>query len=94
MNVTKFTLWGYRKAGCVAQAAVCTHVVSIACAQHHAPYSLESVIDGYRAEQDVSGCAEMLPECAQCRLEICLAYQVNVLSRHCRFLGTVDTTYE
>jgi hypothetical protein len=29
-----------------------------------------------------------------CHLVMCLAYLVNVLSRHCQFLGTVDTTYK
>jgi hypothetical protein len=27
-------------------------------------------------------------------LKHCLAYLVNVLSRHCQFPGTVDTTYK
>jgi hypothetical protein len=37
MNITEFTFGAFRKAGCVAQVAVCTHVVSVSCAQHHSP---------------------------------------------------------
>jgi hypothetical protein len=36
----------------------------------------------------------MLSDCARCHLVMCLAYLVNVLSRNCQFLGTVDANYE
>jgi hypothetical protein len=94
MNVAKFTLWSSSwGCMCCTSCSLCTRSFSLLCT----PFCiiLFGICNGQLlCQTEYLGCPEMIPECAWCCPVVCLAYMMIVLSRHCQFLGTVDTIYE